>query len=124
MLHVFGVQYFVSGKGVQSTRCGDNDVGALVLVAEEFGVLCYRCAAVESADTNIGHVLGEASIFVFDLEGEFTSVAEDEDRDFSVDRFELLKRGQDEDGSFPMSRFRLAEYIHTEHRLRDTFLLH
>lgn len=113
MLDVFGIQYFVSGKSIQSTRCGDNDVGTLVLVAEQFGVLGYRCTAVESADTNIGHVLGEASVFIFDLEGEFTGVAEDEDRYFSINRFELLKCSQDEDCCFPVSGFRLAKHIHS-----------
>jgi hypothetical protein len=35
-------------------------------------------------------VLGEAGILVFYLEGEFTGVAENENRDLAVDRFQLL----------------------------------
>lgn len=96
---------------------------ALALVSEEFGVFCNGGTTIKSADTNIGHVLGETSVLIFNLECEFASVAEDEDRNFSVDRFQLLKGSQDENGSFSVTGFCLTQDVHAEYSLRNAFLL-
>lgn len=113
MLDVFGVQYFISRQCIQPTGCGDDDVGAFALVAKEFRIFGYWCAAVESADSDIGHVLGEAGVFVFDLEGEFAGVAKNEDGHLPVDGFELLKSGQDKHSGFSVTRLRLTQDIHS-----------
>ena len=123
MFHIFGVQYFVPSESVETTGCSDNNVRAFVLVAEKFGVLCDRHTVVERADSDVRHVLGESGIFILDLEGEFTSVAKDNDGDLTVCRFQLLESCEDENGGLSMTRFGLTQNIHSEHSLRDAFLL-
>jgi hypothetical protein len=51
-------------------------------------------------------------------------MAEDENRDFAIDRFQLLQSRQNEDGRFTVTRFGLTQDIHAEDSLWDTFLLH
>jgi hypothetical protein len=57
------------------------------------------------------------------LEGEFASVAEDEDRNLAIDGLQLLESGEDEDRSFTVPRFRLAQDVHPEDGLGNTLLL-
>lgn len=123
MFDIGGVEMMLADEAVQTTRCGDNDVGAFGLVLEQFGILGNRRSTVEDGGADVGHVLGEPSVLVFDLIGEFTSVAEDDNGDLAVNRFDLLKSSNNKDGCFSMSRFGLAEYVHPENGLWDTFLL-
>lgn len=124
MFNVFGVQDLVSSEGVQSTRSGDDDMRAFGLVFEDLGIFGDGRASIECADTDIGHVLSKASILVLDLECQFTGMAQNEHRHFTVHRFELLQRREDENGSFSVARFGLTENVHTQDSLGDTFLLH
>lgn len=113
----------VSDQGVQPTRSTDNDVRALRLVLENGLVVGDGCTTVEDGGSNFGHVLGESSVFVLDLEGKLSSVAEHDDGSLSIDWLDLLKRSQYEDGSLTHTRLGLTDDVHTEDRLRDTFLL-
>lgn len=113
MFNVFGVQNLVPGEGVQTAGGGDNDVWAFAFVAENFGVFGHWGATIECANSNVGHVFGESGVFVFDLEGKFASVAEDENSNLAVYRLKLLKCGQDENRSFAMTRLCLTQDIHS-----------
>jgi hypothetical protein len=124
VLHVFGVQNFISREGVQPTGGGDDDVGAFVLVSQGFRVFGYRGAAIEGADPNIRHVLGETGVLVFDLEGEFTGMAENEDRHLAIHRLQLLECGEDEDRRFAVPRLCLAQDVHPKDSLGNALLLH
>ena len=68
-------------------------------------------------------VFGKAGVFVLDLEGQFSSVTENEDGYFTIHWIQLLESGKDEDGGFPVARLGLAEYVHTEDSLGNTLLL-
>ena len=118
-----GVEDLIPHEGVQSTGGGDYDVRALALVAEEVGVLDHRGTAEESADTDVGHVLGETSVLVLDLESKLTGVAQNNDRHLAVDRLELLQSRQDKHRRFSVTGLCLAQDIHSKDRLGDTLLL-
>ena len=119
-----GVEDLVSDEGVESTGGGDHDMGALGLVAEEVGVLDHRGTAEESADTDVGHVLGETSVLVLDLESKLTGVAQNNDRHLAVDRLELLQSRENEHRSLSVTRLRLTKHVHSKNSLGNTLLLH
>ena len=123
VLYVFGVQNFVAGEGIETTRGGHDDVRAAGLVAEGLGVLDDWRSTVEGADADVGHVLCETRVLVLDLERQFTRMTEHDDSNLAVDRLKLLERSQDEHGSLSVTRLGLAEDIHSENSLRDTLLL-
>ena len=123
MLDFGSVENLVSDESVEAAWGGDHDVRALCLVAEEVCILCNRSATEESADTDVGHVLGETSILVLDLESELPSVAQNNDRHLAVDRLELLKRRQDEHRRLSVTRLCLAQDVHSKDSLRDALLL-
>lgn len=118
-----GVEDLVPHESVQSAGGRHHDVRALGLVAEEFGILGHGSAAVESADTDVGHVLREASVLVLDLERKLAGVAKYDDRYFAVDRFELLESCQNKDSRLSVPGFRLAQHVHSQDGLRNTLLL-
>lgn len=123
MLDRLSVQRLVPHERVQSSRSSNNDMRTLVLALERLNVVLDRRSSVKHTSPQVGHELRESSVFVLDLVGEFSSVAEDDDRHLAVDGFDLLKRGEDEDGRLSHSRLGLAEDIHAEDRLGDTLLL-
>lgn len=64
-----------------------------VLAAQSVDVLLDLSATVEDRGADVGHVLGEAVVFVLDLKGELTGVAHHKDGSLAVGRLELLKGG-------------------------------
>jgi hypothetical protein len=123
MFDLSGVQGFVPYESVETTGSSDNNVRAFRLVTKELGVLGYRSSTKESADSNLGHVLGKPRILVLNLERQLASVAHNEDRNLAVHWLELLKRGENENCGFTVTRLSLAQYIHSENCLRDALLL-
>lgn len=123
MLDAAGLHGLVADKGVHATWGTDDDVGALCLVLENGLVLGDGCATVEDRGADLGHVLGEASVLVADLEGELSRVAQDDDRDLAIDGLDLLQSSQDEDSRLTHTRLGLADDVHSEDRLGNTFLL-
>ena len=123
MLHVLCVEDLVTGKCIETTGCGNNDMGAFAFVAEDLGVLGDWGAAIKCADSYIWHVFGEPSIFVLDLKSKFSCVTKDQNRHIAIHGFKLLQGRKHEDRSFPMTRFCLAQHIHAQNGLRNAFLL-
>lgn len=123
MLDAFGIECFVSHEPIETAGRRNDDVRALCLVLEDLDVLGDWGSTVEHGGPHVGHVLGESPVLVFNLVGQFTSVAHDEDGDFAVDGFKLLEGSENEDGGLSVTRFGLAEDVHAEDGLRDTFLL-
>ena len=123
MFHVFRVEDLIPCKGVQSTGCGNNDMWAFALVPQIFSIFGYRGAAIESADADIRHVLGKASVFVLDLESKFPRMTQDQNRNLAIDRLELLQSSEDEHGGLSVAGFRLAKHVHAQNGLWDAFLL-
>jgi hypothetical protein len=65
-------------------------VRAGVLVLEDLGVVLLAGTSVEDRCSDIRHVLAESSVFVLDLVGKLSSVAEDDDSNLSGDWLDLL----------------------------------
>ncbi len=124
MFDLCGIEGLVPSKGVESTGGSDDDMRAPGFIPEKFGVLCDRGTAVKGVDANVRHVLREARVFVFDLKRQFAGMAEDENRDLAVDGLQLLESRQNKDGCLSMTRLCLAQDIHSQNSLGNTFLLH
>ena len=95
----------------------------LGLVSQDLLVGLDGGTSVKDRGPDIGHVLGEPVELVLDLESQFSGVTENDGRDLSVDRLELLKYGQDKDGGFTHTRLGLTKDVLTQDGLGDTFLL-
>jgi len=118
-----GVQGILEDESTKSTRSSDNNVRAFASVTKDLNVFGNRGTTVEGVDADIGHILGKASVLVFDLKGEFTRVAKDYYGDFAIDRFQLLECRKNENCSFSMSRLCLTQNVHSKNSLRNAFLL-
>lgn len=123
MLHIFGIQDFISRQGVETSRGSNNDVWAFGFVAEKFSVLCDGSSTIEGGNPNVREVLGKTSVFVLDLEGQLSSVTENEDGYFAVHWLQLLESGKDENSGLSVTRLGLTEHVHTENGLGNAFLL-
>lgn len=113
----------VSHKSVQSTGCGNNDVGVSVLVLQDLGILLDRSSSVENSCLHIGHILAETCVLVLDLVSKLTSMAHNQDRGLASDWLDLLEGGENEDCGLTETRFGLAEDVGTQDGLRDAYLL-
>lgn len=58
------------------------------------------------------------------LEGQFARVAQNKALNFTRNGIQLLQDGQDEHGSFPHSALSLANDVHSQDGLWNTFVLH
>lgn len=123
VLDARAIEDLVPGKRVHTPRCANDDVGALGLVFEQRLVLLDGGTAVDDRRPDIGHVFAEAGVFVANLVGQLTRVAEDDDADFAVDGLDLLQCCENKHGSLAHTRLGLADDIHAEDRLGNAFLL-
>lgn len=94
-----------------------------LLVGENFFILLDVSTAVEDRSLDLRHVLAEPLVLVTDLEGQLAGVAHNQDRSFSSNRLDLLKRAKNEDGRLSETRLCLAENIGSEDCLRNADLL-
>jgi hypothetical protein len=116
-------ELLVTDQGVQTTGGGDNDVGVGLLVLEDLNVLLDGGTTEENIGLDVGEVLGETSVLVLDLVGQFAGVAHHEDLALAGNGLQLVKSGQDEDRSLTKTRLGLAENVDVENGSRDTHLL-
>lgn len=116
-------QLLVAQQHVESSRSPNDDMGMRVFVGKKIIVLLGRDTAVEDRCLDLGHIFAEASVFILDLIGKLSSMAHDQDRAFSGNRFDLLQRSEDKDRGFTETRFRLTQDVASENGLRDTLLL-
>jgi len=123
VFHVFRVEDLVSGKGVQTTGGGDDDMGAFGFVAEDLSIFGDWCATIEGVNAYIWHVLGETRVFILDLERKLPSVAKDQNGHFTIHWLKLLQSSKDENSGLSMSRLRLTQHVHSQNSLGNTFLL-
>ncbi len=85
-------------------------------------------STVKDGGFDFGDVLGEAFVFVCDLEGQFTCVTENEYGNLVFTFWEgggveLVEGGEYEDSRFSHSGFGLAYDVHSEYGLGDAFVL-
>lgn len=123
VLDVSELEGLLADKGKNTTGGTDKDVGAEILVAKDILISLQRRTTIEDLRTDLREVLAEASKLVLDLEGQFTSVAQNDDRDLAGDGLDLLEGSEDKDGGLTHTGLGLAQNIHTENGLRDTLLL-
>ena len=69
----------ITNESVQSTWCGDNDVGCGLLVLDLGNIVLNRGAAVEDLNLDIWQILAESGILISDLESQLTSMTHDDD---------------------------------------------
>jgi hypothetical protein len=92
--------------------------------SENFSVVLDRHTSEEDSNFDGGHVLAESFVLFGDLESEFSGVAQDNGADLSVDWLHLLESGKNENSGFTHTGFGLAENVHTQNSLWDTFVLY
>lgn len=102
----------------------NNNMGALVLILQAFPLLLDRQTTEEITDTDVLHVSSETLVLMANLEGQFTSVAKHQDGYLTVNGLKLLQSRDDKHCGFTHSRLGLADDIHTQDSLRNTFVLH
>ena len=124
ILDIADAKILVSNKSIKSSWRRHHNMRTSLLILDQLDVLLNGRAPIENSRSNIGHVLAKPGILVADLECQFSGMAEDEDRDFAVDGFDLLERGEDKDGCFAEAGFRLTENVGGEDGLRETDLLY
>jgi hypothetical protein len=110
-LDVAEAQVLVSNERVQTTRGGNNNVRALGLVLNKVNVLLSRGTTVKNSGANIRQVFGETRVLVLNLVGQLTGVAKNHNRDFTINRFNLLKSGKHENSSLTKTRLGLADNV-------------
>jgi hypothetical protein len=99
---------FVPDESVKSTGCRNNDMRTSIFILDQVDIFLNRCAAVKHCCSNVGHVLAEPGVFIANLKRQFTGVTEDEDRDFAVDRLDLLESCKNKDCRLSEAGFRLT----------------
>jgi hypothetical protein len=122
-LDVAKAKVLVAHKGVQTTGGGDDNVRVGLLVLENVDVVLDGSATIEDRGLDVGQVLAETGVLVFDLESQLAGVAHYQHRALAVDRLDLLKGGQDENGSFTETRLGLTKDVGSKNCLRDAVLL-
>ena len=121
VLHLRQVNALAADE-VKKTPGRGNDHRRLFLLQGGF-VSHDRHAAVQDSRFHLGQVLGESSVLMPDLEGQFAHVAQNDNTDV-VAGVQLLKRSQHKHCGLPHARLGLTDDIHTQQRVRDALMLH
>jgi len=122
VLDVLQVQLSASHQSENSAWSSDDDVWRIL--SKRLSVVLHWHTAKEDSDLDVVQVLTEPLVLFADLEGELTSVAENDGGDLAVDWLDLLESGQDKDRSFTHTGLGLAENVHAQDGLWDTLVLH
>lgn len=75
----------------------------LVFVLQQVLIDFDGGSSIEDTSSNVRHVLAEPGVLILDLVGEFTSVTENDDGNFSCGGLDLLESCRDEYGGFTYS---------------------
>lgn len=113
----------VAYESFESSRSADNDVRAGVLALEDFGVFHDGSASIEDTCLDVRHVFAEPVVLVANLVSQLTSVAHNDDGNFSIDGLDLLEGSENEDSCLSQARLGLADNISTKKSLGNTGLL-
>lgn len=92
MLDLGRVQLLVPNQGGQTTWGSNNDMRASLLLGELLDIGRDGCSTVEDFGPDVGHELGESSELILDLVGELSCVTENDDGNFSINRFAGVSR--------------------------------
>lgn len=114
VLHAASLQALVTNESVHATRRAHDDMRALGLILEDRLVVGDRGTAIENGGAHARHVLGEPSVFIPDLVGQFTRVTQDDHAHVSVHRLDLLQGSQDEHSRLSHTRLCLTDDIHAQ----------
>ena len=115
MFDVFEIEGLSTDQSQNTSGGTDNNVWAVLL--QNFLVLFNWHTTEEDGNLKISgkiceklnlfskylhgiHVFWESLVLFWNLEGQFTSVAHDDDGHISINGLQLLKGSQDENGSF------------------------
>ncbi|KAH3662352.1 hypothetical protein OGAPHI_005604 [Ogataea philodendri] len=123
VLHVVESDQLVSHKGVQSTRSTDHNVWTSILILEFLGVLLDVDTSVKHLSLHLWHVLGESSVLVLNLVGQFSGMTNHDGGNLAWSWIQLLQGRQHENRSLTKTRLGLTKNIVTQDGLWDTGLL-
>ena len=107
-------QFLIPNQVVETTGGRDHNVRVSLLVLEELNVLLDGGTTVEDGGLNVGKILGETSVLILNLVGQFTGVAHDKDLTLAGDGLQLVKSGQNEDRSLTETGLGLAKNVDIE----------
>jgi hypothetical protein len=124
VFHTADTEIFISDESVETPGGGDDNMRTCILVANQFEIFLERRSAVENRCSDFRHIFSEPGIFIANLKRQLTSMTQYENRDFAVDRLNLLQCRKYENCGFSEPRFGLAENIGGQNRLRETNLLY
>lgn len=116
-------QLLIPNQGVETTGGGDHNVRVSLLVLEKLNVLLNGGTTVEHSGLNVRKILGETSVLVLDLVGQFTGVTHHKDLALASDGLQLVKSGQNEDRSLTKTGLGLAKNVDIEDGSWDADLL-
>mmetsp|Transcript_27599 Transcript_27599/g.60356 ORF Transcript_27599/g.60356 Transcript_27599/m.60356 type:complete len:260 (+) Transcript_27599:659-1438(+) len=115
------LQVLLTGQPQHAARrANENLRGSL----EHLPVLCDGHTAIDYATSQVTEVLSKSVELVFDLVGQLSSVADDENLNSLLSGFHPLQTGEDKDSSLAHARLRLAQDVRAEDSLRYTFVLY
>mmetsp|Transcript_5324 Transcript_5324/g.9712 ORF Transcript_5324/g.9712 Transcript_5324/m.9712 type:complete len:238 (+) Transcript_5324:635-1348(+) len=126
VLDVIQLERLLPRQSQHTARGAHHDVGTVVL--DDVPVGLDGNSSVEYGGLDFGKVLRESFILVGNLEGQFASVAEDQNANLILPGWEcicvqLVKGGKDKDSCLTHTTLGLADDVHAKNRLRDTFVL-
>jgi hypothetical protein len=93
------------------------------IILQDFTVGFDGDTSIKDSRLDRRKVLGKAFVFMSNLERQFTSVAQNEARDFIFFHIELMQGSQDKDSSLSHTRLGLTDDITSQNSLRNRFVL-
>src|SRR5277367_802094 len=101
----------ISNESIKPSRGRHNNMRTSLLILDQLDIFLDRSSAVKNRRSNFRHVFTEPGILVANLEGQFSGMTKDKDRDLTVHGFDLLECRKDENGGFSKPGFCLTENI-------------
>jgi hypothetical protein len=122
-LQVAEVEVLLLGEGQDPPRGAHDDVRGLHSL-EDLDVVGNGETTVEHLSLNLRQVLSKPSELILDLVCKFSGVANNKCRAGLGVFWQLMQNGQNKHSSLAHARFSLTKDVHSNHSMRDAFLLY
>jgi hypothetical protein len=122
-LQVRQVEVLLLSQSEDSAGGAHNNVRGLHSL-EYLDVVSDGQATVEDLSLHLRQVLSESGELILDLVCELTGVTDDESRAGLGVFWQLMQNCQNKYSGLSHTRFGLAEDVHSNHSMRDAFLLY
>mmetsp|Transcript_16077 Transcript_16077/g.38595 ORF Transcript_16077/g.38595 Transcript_16077/m.38595 type:complete len:268 (+) Transcript_16077:601-1404(+) len=123
---IIQLESFLPCQSQHTTRGSNHNVRTIIL--EHVPVCLDSYASIEHGSLYFWQILGEPLILMCNLEGQFTCVAQNQNANLILPRWEcvriqLVQGCQDKHRRLSHATLGLAHNVHTKHSLGDTFML-